>query len=59
MNDIDQKIDENIEKVLRAAGTSFNGQKPARKRLLRTAMRQIMSESYIAGSNDAVRVLNK
>lgn len=54
----EERIDANIEKLLNAAGTSFRhySMDSSRQRM-REIMRQIMSESYIKGSNDHAEAL--
>jgi len=54
----EQRIDAALDSVLRASGTSLNHYR-TRIQLddMRKAMRNVMSDSYIAGSNDAVRVI--
>lgn len=54
----EQRIDEALDSVLRAAGTSLNHYR-TRIQLdgMRKAMRKIMSDSYIAGSNDAMKAI--
>lgn len=58
--DPQQLIDEALDSVLRAAGTSLNHYR-TRIQLegMRKAMRKVMSDSYIAGSNDAMRVMRE
>lgn len=53
-----QRIDEALDSVLRASGTSLNHYR-TRIQLdgIRKAMRKVMSDSYIAGSNDAMNVV--
>lgn len=49
-----QRIDDNLDSVLRAAGSRLaNYTMPATRENLREAMRKIMIQSYIDGSNDA------
>jgi len=54
----EQRIDEALDSVLRASGTSLNHYR-TRIQLddMRKAMRKVMSDSYIAGSNDAMNVV--
>ena len=50
MTDAEKKIDENIEKILRAAGSSFMHYSTEKSRKdLRSAMLEIMKESYFVG----------
>lgn len=57
MNPVD-RIDAALEKVLRAAGTSLRHYTcPATRERLRSVMRGVMSESYIAGSNAALAAI--
>jgi len=52
----EKEIDANIEKFLNTIGTSMkNYEMPVNKEAMRKAMRDIMSKSYIKGSNDAVK----
>lgn len=53
-----QRIDEALDSVLRASGTSLNHYR-TRTQLddMRKAMRKVMCDSYIAGSNDAWDVM--
>ena len=54
----EERIDIAIDSVLRAAGSRFSHYTmPATRESLREAMRKIMSESYIAGSNDAHKAM--
>ncbi len=49
----DQRIDAALDTVLRASGTSLkNYSMPYNLERMREAMRKVMSDSYIAGSND-------
>lgn len=56
----DQRIDAALDSVLRASGTSLNHYR-TRIQLddMRKAMRKVMCDSYIAGSNDAMNVMRK
>ena len=57
----EQRIDRALESVLRAAGSSLRHYETRAKDDMREAMRKIMSESYIAGSDavhDAVKGRN-
>ena len=52
--DAEKEIDANIETILNAIGTSLKHYTlPANRAALRNAMREVMSKSYIQGSNDA------
>lgn len=53
-----QRIDAALDSVLRASGTSLNHYR-TRIQLddMRKAMRKVMCDSYIAGSNDAWDVM--
>jgi hypothetical protein len=55
----EQRIDEALDSVLRASGTSLNHYR-TRIHLegMRKAMRKVMSDSYIAGSNDAMKIMS-
>ena len=49
----EQRIDANIEAILKAAGTSFRHYTmPKSRDDMREAMRKIMADSYIKGSQD-------
>ena len=53
-----QLIDENLDKVLKASGSALSFYTtPAMIDKMREAMRGIMSDSYIAGSNDTHKAL--
>lgn len=56
----EQRIDAALDSVLRASGTSLNHYR-TRIQLddMRKAMRKVMCDSYIAGSNDAMNVMRK
>jgi len=56
----EQKIDANIDSILKAAGSSLKYH-TLQKTLddLRNAMRKIMSDSYISGSSDNYRAMQK
>lgn len=56
--DPQQLIDEALDSVLRAAGTSLNHYSTRKHDGMRKAMRKIMSDSYIAGSNDAMKIMS-
>lgn len=54
----ENKIDENIERFLRASGSSFKNYTMEKSRQeLRDVMRDIMSESYIAGARSMQDIL--
>lgn len=54
----EQRIDANLDAVLRAAGSALkNYTMPSTRAELRRVMRKIMSDSYLAGSNDCHRAL--
>lgn len=56
----DQRIDEALELILRASGSSLkNYTMSSTLEKMRDAMMQVMSESYIAGSNAMYEVLKK
>lgn len=56
----EQRIDEALESVLRASGSSLkNYTMPSNLEKMREAMRKVMSDSYIAGSNAMYEVLKK
>lgn len=56
----DQRIDESLELILRAFGSSLKYYTtPSTLEKMRDAMRQVMSDSYIAGSNAMYEVLKK
>ncbi len=53
-----QRIDDNLDFVLRAAGSSaLRHYMPSTQERMREAMRKIMSQSYIDGSNDAHKAM--
>ena len=55
--DAEKEIDANIEKILNAVGTSLkNYTMPHHIEALRNTMREVMSKSYIQGSNDATEI---
>jgi hypothetical protein len=57
---IEQRVDHNLEKVLRASGSSlkhYTMQKTLDE--MRKAMLEIMANEYIEGSNDNFRAMNK
>ena len=55
-----ERIDANLDAVLRAAGSSLaHYTLPSSREKLRKAMRDIMSRSYIDGSNDCHDALKK
>jgi len=54
----EQRIDANIEAILKAAGTSFRHYTmPKSRDDMREAMRKIMSDNYIKGSQDTFDAL--
>ena len=57
----EQRIDAALDSVLKAAGSSLKiftvHLDPARVPLMREAMRKVMSESYIKGSNKAIELM--
>lgn len=56
--DFNERVDAAVDSVLRAAGSSLkNHTMQLTLDRLRSAMREIMSESYIAGSNAARRAM--
>ena len=55
----DQRIDEALDSVLRASGSALrNYTMHSALDDMRKAMRQVMFESYVAGSNDAWDVMH-
>ena len=56
----EERIDKNLNRVLNAAGSSL-GYFTIQKNIddMRQAMRDIMSESYIAGSNDCHKIITE
>ena len=55
---VEQKLDINIDNVLRAAGSCLaNYTMPFTRDKLRDAMRDIMSESYIAGARSVADMI--
>jgi len=58
VTEAEKRIDEALDKVLRASGTALRYYTaPITLERLRTAMREVMSDSYINGSNDAWAVV--
>lgn len=56
----DRRIDEALELILRASGSSLkNYTVPLNLEKMRSAMRKVMSDSYIAGSNAMYEALKK
>ncbi len=54
----EQQIDANIDSILRASGSALNHHCiQSDIEAMRKAMRDIMSRSYIAGSNDCHKIL--
>lgn len=57
MTEAEQRIDDAVNRMLKAAGNlTLNHYMPTTQTGLRETMRGIMSESYIAGSNDCLEV---
>ena len=53
-----QRIDDNLDAVLHAAGSSaLRHYMPSTQERMREAMRKIMIQSYIDGSNDAHKAM--
>lgn len=56
----EQRIDEALESVLRAAGSSLKHYTmPKTLAAMRDAMREVMKDSYISGSNDCAEAMKK
>lgn len=56
----EQRIDEALELVLRASGSSLkNYTMPSSLEKMREAMRKVMSDSYIEGSNAMFEIMKK
>ena len=56
----EQKIDDALDKVLKASGSSLDNYTNTRTlEKMRAAMREVMSDAYIKGSNDNFAVMNK
>lgn len=56
----EQRIDEALELVLRASGSSLkNYTMPSNLEKMREAMRKVMSDSYIDGSNAMYEAMKK
>lgn len=54
----EQRIDANLDSVLRASGSSLKHYTmPSTLEAMREAMRQAMSDSYIRGSNDCHKAM--
>ena len=59
MREAENPIDDALNTVLRAAGTKLSNYMPGTQEKLREAMRNVMSDSYIKGSNDCFGALKK
>ncbi len=56
----DERIDAALDSVLKASGSALrNYTMQLSLDRMREAMRKVMSDSYIAGSNDAFKVMKK
>lgn len=56
----EQRIDEALDSVLRASGSALKYHTmPLTLERMREAMRKVMSDSYIAGSNDNFKAMQK
>lgn len=56
----EQRIDEALDVVLRASGSALKHYTiPSSLEKMREAMRKIMSQSYIDGSNAAFKIFNE
>ena len=55
----EERIDKNLSRVLNAAGTSLGYFAQKNIDDLRQAMRDIMSEAYIDGSNDCHKIMTE
>ena len=56
--DSNQNVDEALDSILKASGSALkNYTLPGNLDRMRKAMRKIMSQSYIAGSNDCHKAL--
>ena len=56
----EQKIDAAVEKILKAGGNPpLRMYMPQTQAELRKAVREVMSDSYIAGSNACMEALNR
>lgn len=54
----EQRIDANLDSVLRASGSALKHYTlPGTLEAMREAMRRVMSESYIQGSNDCHKAM--
>lgn len=54
----EQRTDANLDSVLRASGSALKHYTlPGTLEAMREAMRKVMSESYIQGSNDCHKVM--
>ena len=54
----EQRIDANLDSVLRASGSALKHYTmPGTLKAMRDAMRKVMSESYIKGSNDCHKAM--
>lgn len=56
----DERIDAALDSVLKASGSALKHYTlPSNLQRMREAMRKVMSDSYISGSNDAVKAIKK
>lgn len=55
----EKRIDKALKRVLKAAGLRLKDCDPKRLDDMREAMRKVMSESYIQGSNDLHQVISR
>lgn len=56
----EQRIDANLDSVLRASGSALKHYTlPGTLEAMRDAMRKVMSDSYIRGGNDWVKALTE
>jgi len=56
----DELIDQNVDKILKASGSSLkNFTMESTRLILRCTMREIMYESYIRGSNEMAEILEE
>ena len=54
----EQRIDANLDSVLRASGSALKHYTtPGTLKAMRDAMRKVMSDSYIKGSNDCHKTM--
>ena len=51
MSDIEKRVDDALETIMKASGSSLKNYMPSTKESMRKAMLKIMKAEYISGSN--------